>query len=152
MHMITIASDEEMKLLGTSLGRLLRGGEIIELIGDVGTGKTTLTKGIGQGLGINEDIQSPSFTISRVYKARDNMTLYHYDFYRLDDAGVMAYEFEESATDTKGVTVVEWAESVSQVLPESRCQVTISYDQKSDDRHVSINCDDSHQYLSEVER
>jgi len=97
---LEVKNEAEMKLLGAKLGRLLRGGEIIELIGDVGAGKTTLTKGIAAGLGIDEDVQSPSFTISRVYDTPLKLRLAHYDFYRLHDPGIMAGERNETMRDS----------------------------------------------------
>jgi tRNA threonylcarbamoyladenosine biosynthesis protein TsaE len=108
------------------IGRQLMGGEVIELIGDVGAGKTTFTKGLAKGLGINEVIQSPTFTISREYDARDGLRLSHYDFYRLPDAGIMADELHETVTDPRSVTVVEWAEVVDNVLPEKRITLRIT--------------------------
>jgi tRNA threonylcarbamoyladenosine biosynthesis protein TsaE len=86
-----INSEIEMKQLGEEIGHSLKGGEVLELIGDVGAGKTTFTKGLAKGLGVAETVQSPSFTISRMYEAGD-LTLSHYDFYRLNDAGIMAME------------------------------------------------------------
>ena len=96
---------------------MLAGGEVLELVGDVGAGKTTLTKGIARGLGIVNDVQSPTFTISRVYEARDGLRLAHYDFYRLVDAGIMSAELYESVHDPHTVTVLEWASIVAGVLP-----------------------------------
>lgn len=115
-----------MKRFGEKLGGLLMGGEIIELVGDVGAGKTTLTKGIAKGLLIDEDIQSPSFTISRVYDARNGLTLAHYDFYRLQDAGVMADELHETLHTPTAITIIEWADIVSGVLPVERLSIHIS--------------------------
>ena len=115
-----------MKTFGAELGAVLGGGEIIELVGDVGAGKTTLTKGIAKGLGVGEDVQSPSFTISRVYDARDGLQLAHYDFYRLHDAGIMAAELHEMVSDPQTVTIIEWAEIVGGVLPEDRLTVRIA--------------------------
>lgn len=115
-----------MKDFGALLGSLFQGGEVVELVGDVGAGKTTLTKGIGVGLLIDEAIQSPSFTISRVYPARDNLQLAHYDFYRLDDAGIMAAELQEAANDPSMVTVIEWAAVAKDVLPTDRLTITIT--------------------------
>lgn len=120
-----VTSEAAMKLLGENLGRLLIGGEMIELIGDVGAGKTTFTKGLAKGLMIDEDVQSPSFTISRVYDARDNLRLAHYDFYRLDDAGIMTHELAEAIDDASTVTVVEWADAAKSVLPSERLQIHI---------------------------
>ena len=75
----TISSSEDMISFGQELGNSLKGGEVIELIGDVGAGKTTFTKGLAKSLGITDEIQSPTFTISRVYEGTKN-NLVHYDF------------------------------------------------------------------------
>jgi len=122
---LEIISEDKMKEFGQNLGSLLVGGEVIELVGDVGAGKTTLVKGIAVGLGIGEYVQSPSFTISRVYQGRDGIKLSHYDFYRLDDAGVMADELSETIGDNKAVTIIEWAGVVQGVLPADRLTVEI---------------------------
>lgn len=134
---IEVTSESEMKQLGKKLGTLLVGGEILELVGDVGAGKTTLTKGIGEGMAVDDDVQSPSFTISRVYDARDGLQLAHYDFYRLHDPGIMAAELHETLSDAKVATVIEWAEIVSGVLPGDRLTVTITSPTESS-RHVTL--------------
>ncbi len=115
-----ITTEVAMKEFGQQLGRILRGGEVIELIGDVGAGKTTFTKGLAIGMGIDEVVQSPSFTISRTYENTESIRMVHYDFYRLHDAGVMKQDLQESIEDDKTVTVVEWADIVSGVLPDDR--------------------------------
>ena len=119
-------SEQEMRRLGQNLGANLKGGEVIELVGDIGAGKTTLTKGIAAGMGIDEDVQSPSFTLSRVYDSPSGIRLAHYDFYRLSDPGILADELAEVAGDPKTVTVVEWAEIVNDVLPSSHITINIS--------------------------
>ena len=119
-----INSEIEMKQLGEEIGCILKGGEVLELIGDVGAGKTTFTKGLAKGLGVMETVQSPSFTISRVYEAGD-LTLSHYDFYRLNDAGIMAMEIASAIEDRRNITVVEWAESVAEILPDNRIKIRI---------------------------
>jgi tRNA threonylcarbamoyladenosine biosynthesis protein TsaE len=123
---IEVNSEAEMKALGSSLGALLSGGDVIELIGDVGAGKTTFTKGLATGLAVDDDVQSPSFTISRLYEARDGLQLSHYDFYRLQDAGIMVHELAEVTADSHMVTVIEWAAAVEHVLPAERLQVHIA--------------------------
>lgn len=123
--MTHIASEDAMKQFGAHIGALLRGGEVIELVGDVGAGKTTFVKGLAQGLDIDEDIQSPSFTINRTYDARDDLLLSHYDFYRLDDAGIMASDLNETVKDPRTVTVIEWADIASDVLPIERLTLQI---------------------------
>lgn len=129
-----------MREFGVRIGHLLRGGEIIELVGDVGAGKTTLVKGIAAGLSIDEDIQSPSFTISRVYEARDDLHLAHYDFYRLHDAGIMGDELAEATTDSKNIVIIEWATIVDGLLPKDRLTVHIQSPTEST-RSVTIESD-----------
>lgn len=119
MHM-TFDSIEATQEFAAKLGQLLHGRAVIELVGDVGAGKTTFTKGLARGLGVDEDVQSPSFTISRVYDGRDGLQLAHYDFYRLGDPGIMVDELADVLHDPKSVVVVEWADSVQSVLPDDR--------------------------------
>lgn len=114
-----------MKQLGEAIGRSVSGSEVLELVGDIGAGKTTLTKGIAQALGINEPVQSPTFTISRVYDSPRGLRLAHYDFYRLGEAGIMGDEIREAADDDS-VVVVEWAGAVDDDLPKDRLVVKIT--------------------------
>ena len=114
-----------MKQLGEAIGRSVSGSEVLELVGDIGAGKTTLTKGIAQALGINEPVQSPTFTISRVYDSPKELRLAHYDFYRLSEAGIMGDEIRE-AMDDNSVVVVEWAGAVDDDLPKDRLVVKIT--------------------------
>ncbi len=126
-----------MQAFGARLGALLKGGELLELVGDVGAGKTTLAKGIAAGMGIEEDVQSPTFTISRIYDTPGNVQLAHYDFYRLHDAGIMADELHETANDPTTVTIIEWAEIVSGVLPADRLTIHIVSPTETS-RHITI--------------
>lgn len=135
---LEVKNQEQTKSVGQKLGSTLSGGEVIELIGDVGAGKTTFVKGLAVGLGIDEDVQSPSFTISRVYDAQGGLTLAHYDFYRLSDAGIMRDELSEAISDPTTVTVIEWADIVEGVLPADR--ITIKFEATSEDeRTLTIN-------------
>jgi tRNA threonylcarbamoyladenosine biosynthesis protein TsaE len=122
---IEVTNAQEMKSFGARLASFLRGGEVIELVGDVGAGKTTFTKGLAEGLGVDDDVQSPSFTISRIYPARDGLTLAHYDFYRLQQAGIMGDELHETMLNQQTVTVIEWGGIVEDVLPDDRLTLTI---------------------------
>lgn len=124
--MSEIASAEAMQDFGERMGALLHGGDVIELVGDVGAGKTTFVRGLAKGLGIEETIQSPSFTISRVYDATHERRLAHYDFYRLEDAGIMAEELAEAISDPQTIVVIEWADAVAGVLPVDRLTLTIT--------------------------
>lgn len=122
---VTVNSVVDMLDFGQKIGSRLKGGEVLELVGDVGAGKTTFTKGLAKGLGVSDDVQSPTFTISRVYQARDGLDMAHYDFYRLNDPGILQMEIAESMQKPEVVTVIEWGGVVRGVLPADR--LTISF-------------------------
>jgi len=123
-----VKTEAEMIAWGEKLGKTLSAPVTIELIGDVGTGKTTLVKGIARALGITTPITSPSFTLSKSYHSQKGLTLLsHYDFYRLADPGILAEELAESIHDPHTITIVEWAETVKDVLPKGRIKITLGY-------------------------
>ena len=97
----------------------------IELVGDVGAGKTTFTKGLARGLEITEEITSPTFTISKVYENSRGQKLVHYDFYRLENPGIMVEDLFENLQDPQTVTVIEWADTVSEILPANHLRLEI---------------------------
>ena len=115
-----------MKAVGAPLGQFLVGGEVIDLTGEVGAGNTTLTKGIAVGLGVDVDVQSPSFTISRVYDVNGGLRLAHYDFYRLQSAGIMHDELSETLADNDTVTIIEWSDIVKGILPVDHLSIHIT--------------------------
>ncbi|QWB90884.1 MAG: tRNA (adenosine(37)-N6)-threonylcarbamoyltransferase complex ATPase subunit type 1 TsaE [Candidatus Saccharimonas sp.] len=117
-----INSTDEMIAFGEEIGRQISEGMVLELIGDVGAGKTTFTKGLAKGLGISETVQSPTFTILRVYEG-GKLTLSHYDFYRLNDYGIMEMELAENLSNPKNVTVVEWAGDLAEILPKKHLKL-----------------------------
>ncbi|MBN2097746.1 MAG: tRNA (adenosine(37)-N6)-threonylcarbamoyltransferase complex ATPase subunit type 1 TsaE [Candidatus Omnitrophica bacterium] len=117
MRIVTDSEQQTIKL-GERLGRYLQAGDVLGLIGELGSGKTTLVRGIARGLGLKEEHQvaSPSFVLIREYPAR--LPLYHFDLYRLDkikdieQLGLQEYLFNE------GVCVIEWAEKMKLLLPD----------------------------------
>ncbi len=111
---------------GEKFAKSLTAPQVIELLGDVGAGKTTFTRGLAKGLGIKAAVTSPSFTISKLYQG-EKYQLAHYDFYRLEDPGLMSEDLEESIRDPNMITVVEWGESIRGVLPDNRKVVEIKY-------------------------
>lgn len=117
-----INSTDEMIAFGEEIGWQISEGMVLELVGDVGAGKTTFTKGLAKGLGISETVQSPTFTISRVYEG-ERLTLSHYDFYRLNDYGIMEMELAENLNNPKNVTVVEWAGDLAEILPKKHLKL-----------------------------
>lgn len=119
-----IRSEAEMMEYGKKLGQTLEAPVVLELLGDVGAGKTTLTRGIAAGLGVQEPVTSPSFTISKEYQG-EKYRLVHYDFYRLGDPGIMSEDLLDAISDNSAVTIVEWGESIRNILPENRIKITI---------------------------
>lgn len=122
------------------LGSKLSGGEVIELLADLGGGKTTFVQGLAKGLGSKDVVSSPTFTLSKVYKARDDLEINHFDFYRLAEAGIMADQLNESLHEPKVITVVEWSEIVRGVLPEQRLVVSLEpISDNADARLITLN-------------
>ena len=112
-----LKTEQEMIIFGEQIAKSLVMPEVVELIGDVGVGKTTITKGIAKGLGVTDEITSPSFTLSKQYDFPKGK-LVHYDFYRLIDPGIMSEDLMENIEDKNTITIVEWADSVKEILPD----------------------------------
>ena len=129
---------------GEIIGRQLKGGEVIVLAADLGGGKTTLVKGLAKGLGSADTVVSPTFTISRIYKCRNDLNLHHYDFYRLEDPGIVADQIKEAASDKDAVIAVEWADIVAQSLPKNALIISIkSVANNPDVRQIQLMYDES---------
>lgn len=124
---MNIKSEQEMLDLGRDFAGKITRPAVIELIGDVGAGKTTFVRGLAEGLGVKEPVTSPSFTISKVYALPDGGRLVHYDFYRLPEPGIMVDDLTENLNDAKNVVVIEWGESVKDLLPEKHDKIEIKY-------------------------
>jgi tRNA threonylcarbamoyladenosine biosynthesis protein TsaE len=128
-------SSAQTQRLGMRLGELMRGGELLLLDGQLGTGKTTFTQGLAKGMNITEIISSPTFTLLKEYAGQPRSTadvppgqplsvgpaLYHFDLYRLDDAEeIVELGFEDYFYDDAGVCVVEWADKADALWPQER--------------------------------
>jgi len=127
------------------VGKRLKGGETIELVGDLGSGKTSFVRGLARGLGSNDQVASPSFTISRIYKT-PKLELHHYDLYRLADPGVIGYELAESLADSKAVVAVEWAGEAEGVLPRDRLSIKFAAS-GDEERRLNFTAGARHQHL-----
>ena len=134
----SFSADETLKL-GQSLGEQAKPGEVYTLIGDLGVGKTVLTQGIAEGLGIDEPICSPTFTIVQVYE-EGRMPFYHFDVYRIGDISEMDEIGFEDYIYGDGVALIEWANLIEEILPENCTQITIEKDleQGFDYRKITI--------------
>ena len=119
-----IKSENEMLEFGERFAKSLSFPAVIQLIGDVGAGKTTFTRGLAKGLGISEPVTSPSFVISKRYAGK-KADLIHYDFYRLDDPGIMVEDLADSLSEENAVVVVEWGGDVEGLLPEKCKRIEI---------------------------
>ena len=120
-------SSEDTFELGRSLAEKAAPGQIWTLDGDLGTGKTVFAKGFAQGLGIKEDVCSPTFTVMQIYES-GRIPLYHFDVYRIGDAEEMYEIGYEDYFFGDGVTLVEWAERIEELLPEKVNRVRIEKD------------------------
>ena len=128
----TIATIE----LGRRLAPLLQAGDVLVLNGDLGAGKTTFTKGLAAGLGVQQMIKSPTFTIIREYQG-GRLPLYHMDVYRLENGGGEDLGLEEYF-DGDGISVVEWAQFVADELPADYLSLTFTRMAVETERQVSI--------------
>ncbi|MBR3246607.1 tRNA (adenosine(37)-N6)-threonylcarbamoyltransferase complex ATPase subunit type 1 TsaE [Candidatus Saccharibacteria bacterium] len=133
---MNIRSEQEMLELGRKYASDLVFPAVIELVGDVGAGKTTFVRGLAEGLGVKEPVTSPSFTISKTYALPEGGRLVHYDFYRLPEPGLMADDLAENLADEKNVVVIEWGESINDLLPKKHSRVEIKYSEEG--REVNL--------------
>ena len=137
MMTIETYSPEETYAFGQRIGRAVRPGEVLTLIGDLGTGKTVLTQGTASGLGITEAVNSPTFTILQVYES-GRMPLYHFDVYRIEDID----EMEEIGYDDyffgEGVCLIEWADRIRELLPGQYTRILIEKDPAKGDDYRKI--------------
>ena len=124
---IETRSPEETFQVGKSLGEKAYPGQVLTLTGDLGVGKTVFTQGLAKGLGIEEPVNSPTFTIIQEYED-GRLPFYHFDVYRIGDLE----EMEEIGYDDyffgQGICLIEWAELIEEILPEKRIEVTIEKD------------------------
>lgn len=117
------------------------------LVSDLGGGKTAFVRGLARGMGSEDHVASPTFTIMREYRSSARkLTLYHFDFYRLQEAGVVAAELEEFIHDPQAVVAIEWGAIVADVLPEARLEIHI---ERTGDtaRHLKLLYPESLEYL-----
>lgn len=123
LHILESHGEEETFAIGQKLGKAAAPGQIFCLIGDLGTGKTILAKGLADGLGIQEDIVSPTFTIVQEYQGR--LPFYHFDIYRIMDEDELFEIGWEEYINSSGVCLVEWADQVPEAIPPEASWIQI---------------------------
>ena len=132
-----VNSIEETTKLGKELGKILNPGDIICLTGDLGTGKTHITKGISEGLGITDNITSPTFTIVNEYDS-GRLKLYHFDVYRVSDPDeIYAIGFDDYIFGD-GVSIIEWANYIEEILPKEYLHIYITKDLSKGENYRKI--------------
>lgn len=132
-------SPEETFAVGEELGRKAKAGEIYTLNGDLGVGKTVFTQGVAKGMGIEEPVNSPTFTIVQVYE-EGRMPFYHFDVYRIGDVEEMDEIGYEDYFFGEGLCMIEWAELIEEIIPEYARSITIEKDLEKgfDFRRITI--------------
>ena len=138
MKFITNSSQETQRV-GKKIGKLLKAGDVVALVGPLGSGKTTLVKGIAKGLGVKneKEVASPTFVLIHEYNGRER--IYHMDWYRLSKVGGMDKLLAEECFDSKGITLVEWADRGKKIFPKEHVRVTMKYLKGKEDRIVEIS-------------
>ncbi len=136
---IETRSPEETFRLGKQLGETSRPGQVYTLTGDLGVGKTVFTQGLAKGLGIDEPVNSPTFTIVQVYEG-GRLPFYHFDVYRIGDVEEMDEVGFEDYIMGDGVSLIEWADLIREILPDKRTEILIEKDleQGFDYRKITI--------------
>lgn len=127
---------KETSEFGIKLGSLLKPGDVVCLNGDLGAGKTTLTKSIGIGLGVDDYITSPTFSLINEYVGR--MPVYHFDVYRLENADELYDLGFDEYFYGRGVSIIEWADRIERLLPEERIVLYIGKTPDIDERRINI--------------
>ena len=135
---LSIRNEEETRAFGHQLADRLEPGNVVALIGDLGTGKTTLSKYIAEGLGITEVVTSPTFTIVQEYHS-GRLPLYHFDVYRIGDISEMEELGYEEYFFGDGVSLVEWADIIQELLPEEVRIIRIEYGREPEERIYHCN-------------
>ena len=132
-------SPQETKELGKKMAERAKPGDVFTLVGDLGVGKTVFTQGIAEGLGIDEPVNSPTFTIVQIYE-EGRMPFYHFDVYRIGDVEEMEEIGYEDCFYGEGLCLIEWANLIEEILPEHYRQVTIEKDLEKgfDYRRITI--------------
>ena len=132
-QIVYIKNEHDTEEFGMKLASSLEPGDIVALIGDLGTGKTTLTKYIAKGLGVTENIDSPTFNIVKEHKS-GIIPLFHFDVYRLSSGDELLDIGADEYFYSDGVCIIEWADIVADVVPEKAKVILIEYGEKQGER------------------
>lgn len=132
----TSSSAEETKKIAEEFSKTLKSGDCLCMYGDLGAGKTAFVQGLAKGLLVDAYVNSPTFTIVNEYEGR--LKLYHFDVYRIADPDEMFDIGFDEYLDGDGITVIEWAELIEEILPQNRYNITITKENGDDERKIVI--------------
>lgn len=135
----SIKNEEEMVELGQEFAKQLKPSDVVLLYGELGSGKTTFTKGLAKGLGVVTRIISPTFILHRSHHIDSNLfkTLNHVDLYRLNDKNIKSFDLENLLEDRNSVTVIEWPEVIEKTISKKAWKVKFAYEEEA--RKVKFN-------------
>ena len=134
---IVLKNETDTRALGAKLAGEMEPNQVYALIGDLGTGKTTLAKAIARGLGVSETLTSPTFTIVQEYET-GRLPLYHFDVYRVSDEDELFEIGLEDYFHKGGVCLIEWADLIEDLLPEGTVTIRLAYGEEEGERICSI--------------
>ena len=145
---IKLVNLKKTEQIGFQLGQRLKGGEIIVLNGDLGSGKTTLTTSIVKGSGSLDQVNSPSFLIKNQYDC-PNFIIHHYDFFRLSDPGLMKNDLIEIINNGRDVIIIEWAQIINDLIVKDYLNIDFVID-NHDSRILKFKCHNNLKYLIDL--
>jgi len=143
MEIVSTAPEQSFSF-GRQLGQLLQEGSVLCLIGDLGAGKTLLVQGIAQGLGLNEEITSPTFTVMNVYEG--TIPVYHFDLYRLESPEQLVDIGFDEYTNAGGIAIIEWPDKFPGFMPDSYLRIEL-IKTGDNDRLIKVSPQGAHHYL-----
>lgn len=142
---LNLSSLTATEKFATTIGSHFKGSEVLSLNSDLGGGKTTIIKSLVKGSGSKDLVSSPTFTICNTYKA-GKLTIYHFDFYRLSDPGIISRELAEAVQDKLGVTLIEWPAIIESILPPNAVHINIAVTGENS-RKISVDYPEQSSYL-----
>ena len=134
--MITTHCEQETLALGRRLAEMLKPGDVLFLVGDLGAGKSVFARGVAQGLGITEPVSSPTFTLLNCYQGR--LALHHFDLYRLEGDDDFYAAGLEDYVGGHAVALIEWPQQCPESLPENHLLISIEYGTREDERIIRL--------------
>lgn len=133
MREIRLNNEQEVMDFGKALAKELEQGDILALVGELGTGKTALTKAVAKGLGITEPVTSPTFTIVKEYPS-GRIPMFHFDVYRLESGAELISVGGDEYFDAGGVCIIEWADKIAEILPDDTKVIFLEYGEEEGER------------------